>query len=226
MYDPVETDISKEQLNKLISESRKKGCSVALIGGWATYFFVTNTYRSAFGRNYMESRDIDLFIDPDHGPQFAKLIEELGFRADGMYFRWELIYEREKKRFLNTEEAKAAQMFNLIYIFLDLFSSKDIPVPKTWCDLPPLMNFNIKTEIELIDGLPVVKMDVLIGLKCVALFARDKADKENKDACDLYALLNYSGRAYGLTELLKKAVEKILGRNDLQHTIAEQVLLD
>lgn len=226
MYDPLETDISREQLNRLISESKARKCSVALLGGWAAYFFINDTYRRAFGRDYMGSRDIDLFIDPRDGEEFAKLITELGFLPNGMFFRYERIYDREKKQFITPDESKKTPIFNIIYIFLDLFSSKDIPKPVTWSDLQSLANFDVDTDIVLLQNTPIVKMDILLDLKCTAIFARDKADKENKDACDLYSLLIYGNHPYQMTELLKKTIQKILSRNDLVHTIAEHVLLD
>ena len=72
----------------------------------------------------------------------------------------------------------------------------------------------------------VADIDSLIALKCTALFARDKADKENKDACDLYALITYSGRTILPTRLLQKTIEKILSRPDLLYAVAEHVILD
>ena len=69
-------------------------------------------------------------------------------------------------------------------------------------------------------------LDTLVSLKCVAIFARDKADKESKDACDLYALIRYGGKAIKMTGLFKRAIEKVLGRTDLMYAIAEHVLLD
>ena len=143
-----------------------------------------------------------------------------------MYFRYERIYDREKRQFITSEESKKTQIFNLIYIFLDLFSNKNIPTPSTWYDLPSLANFNVETDVVLLQNIPVVKLDILIDLKCIAIFARDKSDKENKDACDLYALLTYGNRPYQMTELLRKAIQKIMSRSDLLHHIAEHVLLD
>ena len=63
-------------------------------------------------------------------------------------------------------------------------------------------------------------------LKGIALFARDKADKEHKDACDLYSLLQYSGRRINSSVCIKKAVEKLINRSELINGIAHHVLTD
>ena len=78
----------------------------------------------------------------------------------------------------------------------------------------------------VVSSFEVTDVDTLIDLKCHALFERDKADKENKDACDLYSLIRYSNQKITLTPLLKKAIEKILNRSDLLYTISQHVLLD
>ena len=51
-------------------------------------------------------------------------------------------------------------------------------------------------------------------------------DKELKDACDIYALLFYSGKKPMINFAVKKAAEKIVSRQDLQEYIAEHVLND
>lgn len=60
MYDPIETDISYKQL-VILSEKCKK-INTCIIGGWATYFYVNKEYHTAFGKDYMGSRDIDVFF--------------------------------------------------------------------------------------------------------------------------------------------------------------------
>ena len=81
-------------------------------------------------------------------------------------------------------------------------------------------------NIVMIGDFSLADIDTLIKLKCHAIFARDKADKENKDACDLYALINYSSRPTKSDKLLEEAIDKILRRPDLIYSIAQHVLLD
>jgi len=38
MYDPTETDLSKQELKSILDECSKQHIPVCLIGGWASYF--------------------------------------------------------------------------------------------------------------------------------------------------------------------------------------------
>ncbi|MBI4980993.1 nucleotidyl transferase AbiEii/AbiGii toxin family protein [Candidatus Woesearchaeota archaeon] len=220
MYDPLETDLSHKELTAIFKES--VGIPICLIGGWASYFYVNEKYKRAFGKEYMGSRDIDIFFEPKKEKEFLKVINKRGFTKNGFHFRYEKIYDRESKLFITLEQAKRKQLYNLIYIFLDLFSNEETKLLGSWWDLEPLK----KISSVKIDDFFVADIDTLIALKCTAIFARDKADKENKDACDLYALMTYSGRPIILTRLLQKAIEKILSRPDLLYAVAEHVILD
>ncbi len=218
MYDSLETDLSRDELTALFKESN----GICLIGGWASYFYVNEQYKRAFGKDYMGSRDIDIFFDPKGEKEFSRVVKKLGFTKNGIRFRYEKIYDRESQKFVTVEVAKRKPLYNLIYIFLDLFSNKKTTLLESWWDLEPFK----KTTFFKINDFFVADIDTLIASKCTAIFARDKADKENKDACDLYALLVYSDTQIIPTTLLCKAIEKILSRPDLLYTIAEHVLLD
>ena len=109
----------------------------------------------------------------------------------------------------------------MIYVFLGVFSNKKAKKLGSWV-FPDLG----KAEIENIEGFPVLGIKPLIDLKIVSFFEREKLDKELKDACDIYALLIYSGKKAALSLNAKKAIDKIISRPDLQDYIAEQVLGD
>ncbi len=220
MYDPLETDLSRKELTAIFKES--VGIPICLIGGWASYFYVNEKYRRAFGKDYMGSRDIDIFFDPKKEKEFLKVVNKRGFTKNGFHFRYEKIYDRESKLFVTPEQAKRKQLYDLIYIFLDLFSNEETRLLGSWWDIKPLK----KISSVKIEDFFIADIDTLIALKCTAIFARDKSDKENKDACDLYALINYSGRTIIPTRLLQKAIEKILSRQDLMYAVAEHVILD
>ncbi len=219
MYDPVETDISQEYLLKL--NEKLMGLRFAIIGGWGVFLHVKNEYQRAFGKEYLKSRDIDVFIDAKYEKDFLGIIKSLGFRESAYYFRYELIYDREEKKIVSSEEAKKRHIFNLIYIFLDVFSNKKTEKLGSWfiADLQ-------RVEIEKIDSYPVLDIDSLLNLKITSFFEREKLDKELKDACDIHALLFYSGKKFKLNVKIKKAIEKIISRADLQNYIAENVLGD
>lgn len=220
MYDPLETSVSRTEMMTLLNKCRERKVRVAMIGGWATFFHVNRNYNRAFGKDYMGSRDIDIFVDVACEKGFSEIIRELGFEPNGLPFRYEKIFDREKNVFIKNSQIR--EIFNIIYIFLDVFSNAETRIIGSWSDLEPLKNI----RIEIVDGVEVVDIATLVQMKCVAIFARDKADKENKDACDLFALLSYSGKKVQPTLHLRKAIEKIMGRDDLLYMIAEHVFLD
>ena len=222
MYESTETDVSFNELKIICQECRGKNINFCIIGGWAAYFYVNEVYRQAFGKDYIASRDIDLFFDPNQEDAFSKIIFGMGFEKNGLQFRYERIYHRESKKFISINESKKEPPFNLIRIFLDLFSNKPTTAINSWNDLEPLKN----VYVENVGGYPLADINTLMELKAICLFERDKADKENKDACDFYSLLQYSRRRVNATILIKKAIEKLLSRPDLIDSIARNVVLD
>ena len=219
MYDPVETEFSYQYLGKLGEKLAK--VEWGLIGGWAVYFHVRQNYQRAFGEDYLKSRDIDVFIDSRNQQEFLQKISELGFTASAYNFRYELIYEREEKKIITPLEARKKPIFHLIYLFLDVFSDQKTALVGSWV-FPELE----KGKWKMIESFPVMNVSLLLHLKVMAFFQREKLDKELKDACDIYALLFYSQSRVTMTNEIKKAVEKIISRADLQRYIAEQVLKD
>lgn len=219
MYNPIETDISFEYLQKIRAMALK--ARWAVIGGWGVFFQVKEEYNRAFGREYLRSRDIDVFIDAKHEEEFFNIIKGLGFKESSYNFRYELIYDREKKKIITELKAKEKDIFNLIYIFLDIFSNNKTKKLGSW--VFPILS---KAKIEDIRGYPVLEVNSLLNLKITSFFEREKLDKELKDACDIYALLFYSGKKPKLNLAVKKAAEKIINRQDLQEYIAENVLMD
>jgi len=219
MYDPIETDISHEYLLKL--NKKTAGLRFAIIGGWSVFLQVEKEYLKAFGKEYLKSRDIDIFIDAKDEEDFLKIIKDMGFKPSSYYFRYELIYDREEKRIISSEKAKSRHIFNLVYIFLDVFSNKKTKKLGSW-----VFSSLEKVKIEEIDGYPVLDVNSLLDMKIVSFFEREKLDKELKDACDIYALLFYSGKKFRSGLMVKKTAEKIISRPDLQEYIAEQVLGD
>jgi len=219
MYDPIETDISYKYLEQL--KDNLKGLRWAVIGGWGIFFQVQKEYSRAFGREYLKSRDIDVFIDSKDAKDFLQIIKRLGFKESSYKFRYELIYDREEKKLITSEKAKQKHIFHLIYVFLDVFSDKETKYLGSWA----FSQFQ-KAKIENIQGFPVLDILSLLNLKILSFFDREKLDKELKDACDIFALLNYAGKKIKVNIGIKKGIEKIISRSDIQEYIAEQVLAD
>ncbi len=219
MYDPIETDVSYEYLLKI--KEKAKGLRFAIIGGWGVFWQVKEEYTRAFAMEYLKSRDIDVFIDAKDEKGFFEVIKELGFKPSSYNFRYELIYYREEKRIISPEEAKKKNVFDLIYIFVDVFSNRKTKKLGSWV-FSDLRN----AEIQDVSSFPILDVNSLLKLKTISFFEREKLDKELKDACDIFALLFYSGKKIKLSLIVKKAAEKIISRPDLQSYIAEQVLRD
>ena len=218
MYDGLETNLSFEYLQKLIEES--KGLKIGIIGGWAVYFYINENYRKAFGTDYLKSRDIDLYVNSANSSRFKSIIERLGFRKSSYYFRYELVYDRETKQIVDEKSAKKKPVYNLVYIFLDLFTNKKTDL-NAWV-FKELDN----VKISVISNFPVIDINTLLRLKVLSFFEREKIDKELKDACDIYSLLVYSDTKFKINVDLKKAAEKIINRVDICDFIAENVLKD
>ncbi len=214
MYDILETDLSFEYLNKII-----KIKDALIVGGWAVYSYVNENYKRAFGIDYLKSRDIDIFVKIEKLSFFIKEIEKLGFVPSSYFFRHELIYNRNEKKVINEKEAKKYPIYDLIYVFLDLFTNKKSD--NAWS-----MDILNKATGYPIGNIKVVDIQSLLEMKCFSFFEREKLDKEFKDACDIYTLLIYSGRRFRVVKNVKKAIEKIIKRRDLGEFIAENVLRD
>ena len=233
MYDILETNLSLEYLKKI-----SKIKNTILIGGWAAYFYVNDNYRKAFGLDYLKSRDIDLFIKSRYLNEFIKEIKKLGFIPSSYFFRYELIYNRNKNKIVTEKEAKEQPIYDLVYIFLDLFTDKKskkawyldafkkvriFKIEKTGAFDSNTFNSNVLDANGYIN---LCDINTLLELKCISFFEREKLDKEFKDSCDLYALLIYSEKKFNITKNIKNSIKKIIKRRDLSEFIAENVLRD
>jgi len=187
MYDPFETDASHRYLGIL---SKKFGPAIALIGGWAVFYLVNDRYRSATGHEYLRSRDIDLIISPEPGfwARFGSHIRKMGFVEGGLPFRYQLIIDRDSGAVLAEKEAAHLEPFQLIYIFLDVFSSKKVALG-TWV-VPGMGKAFVGRR--LFEGIQVAPPGEVLKMKLRSLGERADSEKREKDACDIYALLHYS----------------------------------
>lgn len=214
MYDSLETDLSFKYLQKI-----ERIESAVIVGGWAIYYYINETYKKAFGVDYLKSRDIDVFVKKRYLENFLKLIENMGFVSGSYFFRYELIYSRSKEKIIDRKESRKYPVHDLIYVFLDLFT--EVESKKAW-----FIDILKKAKFIKIEGIKVIDFNSLLKLKCLSFFEREKLDKELKDACDIYSLLVYSGRKIIAHENIKKVAEKIINRRDLGEYIAENVLKD
>jgi|ERR1041385_2197782 hypothetical protein len=184
-----------------------------LLGGWGVYFTVNERWSKATGQDYFGSRDIDLgFHTPPKAD--ARTLREgnikaamdhllkSGFHKHGAYqvLRYHAF---EDDRILTKEQAAKMSSFDVFGIAVDMIASHERP------DLREVMGFQAFSEPLLAlpfehDEHRVVRKiaghdvwlpapHVLVATKLNSLPGRQKDDKSEKDLCDLYALILYSG---------------------------------
>jgi len=187
LYDPVETDASFDHLVKIAC---KFGDGLAVVGGWAVHLLVRDPFRRATGLDYLRSRDIDVVISTDskYVTRFEAGIERMGFVPGGLPFRYQLVLDRETRKALDDKTARKRQVFDLLHIDLDVLSAKKVGMA-TWVmkDLGGVLDKKL-----IVDGIPVARADRVLRMKLASIGMRENADKKEKDACDIYALLFYS----------------------------------
>ena len=57
LYKSTETKTSQNELQTIFRQLKGESC---LLGGWAVYHIVNRNFKKATGREYVDSRDIDL----------------------------------------------------------------------------------------------------------------------------------------------------------------------
>ena len=196
IYDPLETEASRKVLLELLDEL-KPGENFGLVGGWAVYSLINENFLRATGREFLRSRDIDVFIDckSSFPRQFARTIKKIGFAPGEYRFRYTLILDRDSMKKLSEDEARRKQAFELIYVFLDVLGNGESDAVGVWPNEIVTKVIDRKAvKILAIDGRKVFvpKEDFLFLLKVDSFLKRETKEKRMKDACDIYGLLFYS----------------------------------
>ncbi len=227
MYDPIETDVSKKVLISILNKIKSK--NFGLLGGWAVYLYVNEKFTRATGKEYLKSRDIDVFIKCDDRflKEFKKIIFSMGFAPSGYYFRYQMLIDRNTLKPITESESAQKQVFDLIYIFLDVFGDRKNKILSVW---ESSIVKKIVTEHALnsgkIDGnlVYIPKQEYLLEMKCESFLHRDNKEKRMKDACDIYAMLFYSN-IEKIPKSIKKIKDKLLSE-DILEFIAQELFGD
>ncbi len=227
MYDPVETDISKKFLLRIIEKVESE--NFGLMGGWAVYMHANENFMKAAGKEYLRSRDIDVFINCERRflEKFRKIIFEMGFAPSGYSFRYQLIIDRNTLKSISENESKRKPVFDLIYVFLDVFGNEKNDILQVWeTDAIKEIIKKKATITREIDGktVNIPKQENLLAMKFDSFLQRDNKEKAMKDACDIYALLFYSDMKKS-PKLPEKVAEKLLSESVLEF-IAEELFGD
>lgn len=233
MYDPVETDISKKVLLRILeileNRARIESGKFGLVGGWAVYLYVNENFMRATGKEYLKSRDIDVFVKCENAflKRFKKIIFSMGFVTSGYYFRYQMIIDRNTLKPISEDESKRKPVFGLIYVFLDVFGDSKNEILPLW------ENDTVKKFVgekafnsREINGKAIIlpKQEHLLAMKCESFLQRDNKEKRMKDACDIYALLFYSGMEK-IPDCVKKISEKMLSE-EVAEFIAQELFGD
>lgn len=208
LYDPLETDSSWASLEGLASVLPKP---VVLLGGWAVFLTVNESYKAEAGRDYLGSKDVDLgfHIDPNwsleelNASNYAKAlkaIEALGYHPAGTS-RYHKIIHMDSKEILSEQAATKVPMHDLFYLYLDpivdvihpkhdqIFAIK--PIDEPLLAKPFTAGIFQKIKVGSSD-LMIPDTSTLLATKLASFPNRDKEHKRIKDACDIYALLWHS----------------------------------
>ncbi|TDA29720.1 MAG: hypothetical protein DSO04_07130 [Hadesarchaea archaeon] len=226
-YDPLETEASKRILLELLDElgsDRRFG----LVGGWAVHSLINRSFLEATGREYLRSRDIDVFLDctGDFPGRFARVLGRMGFVPGEYRFRYTLILDRESMGKLDEKKAREKQPSELIYVYLEVLGYRECEAVGVWPN--KIVGRAIRSgslRLLQVEGREVFAPteDFLFLLKADSLLGREGGEKRMKDACDLYGLLFYSPAS--VLELLRREGWKSgLARRALNAMLEEDVL--
>jgi len=208
LYDQIETDSSREALEELASLLPQP---VVLLGGWAVFLTVNDSYKESVGRDYLGSKDVDLGFHIESGWSLEELrvssyaialkaIEKCGYIPAGTSRYYKIIH-KETGKILSEREASKIPIHNLFYLYLDpivdiihpehdrLFSIKPIDEPL----LAKAFSEGHFSTVQM--GTSKIKIPdtcTLLGTKLASFPNRDREHKRIKDACDIYSLLWHS----------------------------------
>lgn len=224
IYDPLETEISKKILLELLDELGPNE-DFGLVGGWAVHHLINENFLRATGREFLRSRDIDVFIDcrGNFPSRFAHAIKKIGFAPGEYRFRYTLILDRDSMQKLSDREAKRKQAFELVYVFLDVLGNGESDAIGVWPnDIVAKMISGRAVKLIEMEGRKVFvpKEDFLFLLKTDSFLKRETKEKRMKDACDIYGLLFYS------TEKILELVKRDLWKSEIANRGLKAMLED
>lgn len=210
VYDDVLTQESEARLTRLVDDLPQP---VALAGGHAVRYAVTERWTRRFGEDYFGSRDIDVcyLVDPDWSEeqlrksaagQAPDRIKELGYKPMGSY-RFGLWVDNEGN--VLDREPDPPKMLGVDYhvLAIDAMVTERHPLDKEVLGFTPIDEPLLKhvfqdpayrtTLDELGPSVHLPTAPVLVATKLKSLPDRGAPDKAVKDLCDLYALTAFGG---------------------------------
>jgi hypothetical protein len=205
IYPDYEVEISRSHLGAVLAPLRPP---VVLMGGWAVYLLVNETYKGATSRDYLGSRDIDLGFsmaaaDLRRTP-FAVamdlLTRDLGFRP--VSFRLMKEIDNETGETLDPETAKRLPLYRIFQMYVDLVVDR---VPERFRDTfgfvppdEPLLGRVFTSPADRVEARAfgttvwMPSPALLLQMKLRSFPGRNKEHKKVKDLADIAALWLYA----------------------------------
>ncbi|MEM2282193.1 MAG: hypothetical protein QXH26_01410 [Candidatus Hadarchaeales archaeon] len=238
LYDPLETEVARRVLLEILDQL-EPAPHFGLVGGWAVHSLISENFLRATGREFPKSRDLDVYLDceSDFPSRFARAIEKVGFRPGECRFRYTLIFDRQSMRKLSEREARRKQIFELMYVFLDVLSNRESEILGSWPNevVARMIERGAVKQVS-VEGRKVFvpDEDFLFLLKVDSFLKRETGEKRAKDACDLYGLLFYSPRRFleslgeepWKLELASRGIGTLLQEEETLELIAETLFGD
>ncbi|MBU3904629.1 MAG: hypothetical protein KJ906_00565 [Nanoarchaeota archaeon] len=209
MVDKLEAEYSERYLYGIFSKLKvDEQKHIGLMGGWAVQFLLEK-----FGIKHIGSRDIDIFFDPDKISieRIKDIIESEGFVPHST-FRWCKYIDRNTGKELTETETGGYQTYDLVYIFVDVLTPKDIG--RFFYE--PLLKevFNGEMATHRLKNLEIMipSTKIMIELKAKTVCERKERDKREKDVADLFSLINNCKESWELDS--KGNIISIVGIRD------------
>lgn len=209
LYQKYETENSYTYLRQVVDLLEEPVC---ILGGWAVYFTVNETYKKEKGQNYLGSKDIDLgfHIDANIDKSQLKntmmqktisLLEKDRFCPLGSRYYKDISIEDGRE--LTHEESKTEFSHNVFKMYVDLLVDKIHPDFKEIFRFDPydeellsLVFENPKNRTELVKFKKLLWLpspEILLSTKIKSLPDRTE-EKKIKDICDIYAISFFSNK--------------------------------
>ena len=212
LYDKIESESALDALNHIVTRLPHP---FLLLGGWAVYVTVNDSFRDEHGSQYLGSRDIDVCFHIDSNASESELrtctfskaiaiVQELGYLPQGSC-RYCKIIKRETGEIITEEASQKIPIHELFFLYLDMMVDFNHPKQKE------IFGFNVLDEpilarvfeeqtgviVNLDDvSIGVPPPSVLLATKLRSIPKRAKDDKQVKDACDIYSILWHSPEQY------------------------------
>ena len=200
-----------------------------MLGGWAVYKIVNESFSRSMGRDYLGSRDIDLGFHLDANASTSELkksdfaaavnaLESNGFESVG--FRLVKHFDVDSRQELTPEQAKRKPSYDLFEVYVDpIVDTIPSNAQAAFGFVPidePVLSFVFQQtggQSAQIFGKKVVLPlpHLMLAMKFHSMPNRDKEHKMIKDLADIYALAWHSP-----TKLddLKWQMETIVSREE------------